>query len=404
MAIQDFAPGMFGQFPDLSSAFAPEEAQAIQSNAAKQALLASAVTMLGMSGPQRVPVSTGQAIGAALGAGLGGYQGSFDNTLKQMVAAQQLADYRAKKQKEAMFEQAYNQAFQTVPIPIEMSTKKGSQLEMLSRPEFGGDMAAAETMAALEKNLPTRKVIDFDKLVQAISIKDPIEAAKLMQKEDTTPSSIRETVAFAKLPEDLQKVFLGLQAGKAPRTVVDLGSKNLFEIDKDPVSALTNQAISSRQFANTSSQINDLLKGKGGGTSVKVGAEIASALNLPSDTVAANDLANSLNVQTAVKVRPPGSGSTSNIEFGAYTQTIPGLGNSEKGRELMAQANNAFATRNEKLADFARNQYKQGKFSLTALQEYDNSLGPVLPKDFFDQVNKVSTKRRDFTQPTQPGR
>lgn len=402
--MEDFAPGMFGQFPDLSSTLSPEQAQALQSNAAKQALLAGAVTMLGMSGPQRVPVGTGQAIGAALGAGMGGYQGAFDNTLKQMVAAQQLADYKAKKQKQALFDQAYAQAFETKPIPMEMAQGKGSQLEMLSRPEFGGGFADQEAIGALKANLPTKKEVNFDKLVQAISIIDPVEAAKLMQKEDTTPSDIRSAVAFAKLPPELQNVYLSLQAAKSPKTVVDLGSKNLFEIDKDPVAALTNQAISSRQFANTSSQINELLKGKGGGTSVKVGAEIASALNLPSDTVAANDLANSLNVQTAVKVRPPGSGSTSNIEFGAYTQTIPGLGNSEKGRELMSQANNAFATRNEKLADFARNQYKKGQFSLTALQEYDNSLGPVLPKDFFDQVSKVSTKtaasgRRDFTKP-----
>ena len=58
MAMEDFAPGMFGQFPDLSSTLSPEQAQAPQTNTAKQALLASAVTMLGMSGPQGVPVGT----------------------------------------------------------------------------------------------------------------------------------------------------------------------------------------------------------------------------------------------------------------------------------------------------------------------------------------------------------
>jgi hypothetical protein len=56
--------------------------------------------MLGMSGNQRVPVSTGQALGAALGAGSGAYQGSFDNTLKQMIAGQQMQDYRLKADKQ----------------------------------------------------------------------------------------------------------------------------------------------------------------------------------------------------------------------------------------------------------------------------------------------------------------
>jgi len=64
MAFEDIAPGMFGQFPDMSGALSPEQAQAIQSNAAKQQLLASAVTMLGMSGAHRVPVSKAQALGA----------------------------------------------------------------------------------------------------------------------------------------------------------------------------------------------------------------------------------------------------------------------------------------------------------------------------------------------------
>lgn len=100
MALEDIAPGVFGQFPDMSGSLSPEQIQALQSNAAKQALLASAVTMLGMSGPQRVPVGTGQALGAALGAGAGGYQSSFDNTLKQMIAAQQMQQYQSKIEKQ----------------------------------------------------------------------------------------------------------------------------------------------------------------------------------------------------------------------------------------------------------------------------------------------------------------
>jgi hypothetical protein len=392
---QDFISQLFGSAPDYSSVMSPEQTQSMKQNALAQGGIQALVALLGASGQQPRNISTGQALAGALGAGYGGYQQSFDTTLKQMLTAQQLEDYKTKKQKNALFEQAMAKATTMQPQAIPMSTAPGSQLEMLSRPEFGGDMAGAETIAAMRDNLPMGKTVDFDKLVQAISIINPVEAAKLMQKEDTTPSSIREAAAFAKLPLDLQKVFLGLQAGKAPKNIIDMGSKNLYEIDKEPVAALTNQALSSRLFANTSTQINELLKGKGGGTSVKIGTELASALNLPSDTVAAQDLANSLNVQTAVKVRPPGSGGTSNIEFGAYTQTIPGLGNSEKGRELMAQANNAFATRNEKLADFARNEYKKGEFSLTRLQAYDNSLGAVLPKDFFDQVKKVTPDQQD---------
>ena len=389
MAI-DFISQLLGNTPNYADVLGEEQQKQLQSNAAQNALLSGVATLLSMSGPQRQPIGTGQALGAALGAGMGGYNESIDRTLKQLISSQQLQDYKAKKQKQALFEQAMAGAYENVPTPIEMASGKGSQLEMLSRPEFGGGFADQEAVAALKGNLPTQKTVNFDKLVQAISIVDPVEAAKLMQKEDSTPSSIREAMAFAKLPPELKQTFLGLQAGKAPKTVVDLGSKNLMDIDKDVVAGLTNQAIASRTFANTSTQINSLLKGKGGGEIVKVGSDLSKALGLPNDTAAANDLAKSLNIQTAVKVRPAGSGSTSNIEFGAYIDSVPGLSNSEKGRDLMTQANNAFATRNEKIADYSRNLYKKGNFSLEAVQQYDNSLGAVLPKDFYDQVGKTT--------------
>ena len=169
---------------------------------------------------------------------------------------------------------------------------------------------------------------------------------------------------------------------------VSMGEKNLFEIDKDVVQNYTNQAVSARQFATSASQINNLLKGKGGGALVKVGAELSRNLGIESETATANDLAKSLVVQTAVKVRPPGSGSTSNIEFEAYINAVPSLANSEGGRNLMADANTRFATRAEKLADFSRDLYKKGQFSLTAVQDYDEKLGAVLPKTFYDQVEK----------------
>ncbi len=236
MAMEDLASGMFGQFPDLSSSFTPEEAKAIQSNAAKQALLASAVTMLGMSGPQRVPVGTGQAIGAALGAGLGGYQGSFDNTLKQMVAAQQMADYRAKAEARQRYNQAIAQATTMQPQAIPMATGEGSQLEMLSRPEFGGDMAEAETVGALRANLPTVKKVD-QRLADTAALDflrstDPAKYLELTAKTDATPADLKK-YEFA-VKQGYKGSFLDfekeLRASGASRTVLDMtGGQKGFE-------------------------------------------------------------------------------------------------------------------------------------------------------------------------------
>jgi hypothetical protein len=205
MALEDIAPGVFGQFPDMSGSLSPEQMQAINSNAAKQALLASAVTMLGMSGNQRVPVSTGQALGAALGAGAGGYQSSFDNTLKQMIAGQQMQDYRTKADARRKYEQAIAGATTRQPISMPMAQGQGSQLEMLSRPEFGGGMAEAETVGALRGNLPTRATVDSGIANQAaLDYLRQTDPAKFI--ELTTPKAVSipdkiQQYEFAKTPE-----------------------------------------------------------------------------------------------------------------------------------------------------------------------------------------------------------
>ena len=191
---------LFGQQPDYSQLLSPADQQRMQSGANQAALLNAAIALLGSSGQTRQPISTGQILGGALGAGLEGYQQSFDRTLKQMVTGMQLEEYKRKKQAQEMARGAITQT----PVPIPMATGQGSQLEMLSRPEFGGDMAAAETVGALRANLPTKTSVDLDKLIQAIAIESPIEAAKLMTKEPKEsfrPLSAEEKTQLG-LPKD----------------------------------------------------------------------------------------------------------------------------------------------------------------------------------------------------------
>ena len=399
--MEDLASGMFGQLPDLSSVLSPEQAQAIQSNAAKQALLASAVTMLGMSGAQRVPVSTGQAIGAALGAGMGGYQGSFDTTLKQMIAAQQMADYKAKKQKQALFDQAYAQAFETTPVGTGLTqTGAGSQAQMLAeQTKDFGEEGAQSTIRALQSNpnLPVKKEINFDKLVQAISIVDPVEAAKLMVKTDSAPEAIKTFEAYSRMSPDQQALFRQFKQSSAPSTVISLTEKGLDKIDSERVGEFSSAAASSRTFAQTANTVNSLLSGKGGGELVKVGTGLAKDLGLKNEQVSANDLAQSLATRAAVGVRQPGSGSTSDIEFKAYMSSVPSLSNSEEGRAFMAAGADAFAKRNAKLADKARELYKAGKYSDSAIAEYDNSLGSVIDAKQLNQLSgKSKPNRRSY--------
>jgi hypothetical protein len=194
---QDFISALFGAPPDYSNALSPQQTEQMRSNALAQGGIGALIALLGASGPQARPVSTGQALAGALGAGFGGYQQSFDNTLKQLLTAQQLGENKQRQEARKRYEEAIAGATTQRPQAIPMASAEGSQLEMLSRPEFGGDMATQETIGALRGNLPMSNVVDpaaanraaLDFLRQT----DPAKFIELTTpKADTTPSKVKE--------------------------------------------------------------------------------------------------------------------------------------------------------------------------------------------------------------------
>jgi hypothetical protein len=385
---------LFGAPPDYSNALTPQQTQQMQSNALTQGGIGALIALLGASGPQVRPVSTGQALAGALGAGYGGYQSSFDNTLKQLLTAQQLGENKRKQERQAAFEKAMQGATTMQPQNIPMATGAGSQLELLSRPEFGGDMAAAETVGALRANLPTTPTVDFDKLVQAISIIDPLEAAKLMKPKETkltgSVGEFSEAKKLGLIPETMSyEQFKGI--GKGPLVTVSPGDTELEKLDAKQVSAISDRVNSARAAANTANSINSLLVGKGGGEIVKVGADLAQRLGIQSETASANALAQALQVNAATQVRAAGSGSTSDLEFKSFLSVFPSLGNSEQGRKLMAQGLQAFADRDAAIERKARELLKAKTYSAGALAEFDASLGPVLDPKKFGDLSQFAT-------------
>jgi len=396
--MDELLASLFGAPPDYSSAMSPAQMKTMQSNALAQGGIGALIALLGASGPQARPVSTGQALAGALGAGYGGYQSSFDNTLKQMLAAQQLGENKRKQERQAAFERAMQGATTMQPQNIPMATGAGSQLDLLSRPEFGGDMAAAETVGALRANLPTTPRIDFDKFVQAIAASgvDPIEAAKLMQPRETkltgSVGEFSEAKRLGLIPETMSfPEFKNIGKGPLTSVTVSPGDTELEKLDAKQVSALSDRVNSARAAANTANSINSLLVGKGGGEVVKIGANLAQTLGIQSETASANALAQALQVNAATQVRAAGSGSTSDLEFKSFLSVFPSLGNSEQGRKVMAQGLQAFADRDAAIERKARELLKSKTYSAGALAEFDASLGPVLDPKKFGDLSQFAT-------------
>jgi hypothetical protein len=224
---QDFISAILGSPPDYSNALSPQQTQQMRSNALTQGGIGALIALLGASGQQPRPIGTGQALAGALGAGFGGYQSSFDNTLKQMLAAQQLGEYKQKQDARKQYEQAIAGATTQRPQAVPMSTDVGSQLEMLSRPEFGGAMAEPETISALRGNLPMTNVVDpavanraaLDFLRQT----DPGKFIELTTpKAAETPSDIRSALAFQQLTPEQKQTYMQLKSAGAPKTILDM--------------------------------------------------------------------------------------------------------------------------------------------------------------------------------------
>ena len=254
---------LFGQQPDYSQFISPAETQRMQSGANQAALLNAAIALLGSSGQTRQPISTGQALGGALGAGLEGYNQSFDRNLKQMLTGMQLGELKKKQQAQEQYQKLLKAAERPQAIP--MATGQGSQLEMLSRPEFGGDMAVPETVSALRGNLPT--AVDPVKAnaaaLQFLAATDPAKYAELTAKQDNLPSDIKSAMAFMQLTPEQKTAYEKIKTMSAPKTVLDMtggqkGFENEMTLKKTFAAEPVYKAYSEMQSAY--GQITDSLK------------------------------------------------------------------------------------------------------------------------------------------------
>lgn len=379
MALLDYMFPMGESSQSTVGLLGEDEAKKIRQQSQISGLLNFGAALLANSGPTQQQMSFGQRLAPAL---LGGYQaaqGTSSQQLQDRLNAQKLA-------KEAAYNKAIEESFVKKPTTTGLSdTSKGSQAEMLSRPEFGGEFAADSTRAGLlsNPNLPQDKVMDQNKFMNALAQYNPLEFAKIQamtQKTEAGPAKIREFKALMEMPEAERNAYIQLQKILNPGQSfsVSLAEKGADKVIGERIGEFSSAAASQRRFAQDAQVIASLLQGKGGGDIVKIGTGLAKDLGFSNNQVSAQDLANSIAVRGATTMKAPGSGSTSDLEFKSYTAAFPSLANSEAGRLFMATASTKFAQRSAKISDYAMKLYKDGKYSEEAIAAYDQSLGPVI--------------------------
>lgn len=192
---------------------------------------------------------------------------------------------------------------------------------------------------------------------------------------------------------------------KAPKTNITNQMPNpnkvILDVDKGTLEGLISSTNSARNIANNTKTISSLIGNQQGSGAIKLTANLQNFLGISTPTANVNQVIDAIATKGATEIRTPGSGSTSDLEFGAYKSAFPSLATSKEGRDVMVQIAEANAIRNAKLSDWARKNVQAGTFSYEGLAAYDNSLGLAVSKDVDDKFKKLTEAKAGINNPNQ---
>ena len=189
---------------------------------------------------------------------------------------------------------------------------------------------------------------------------------------------------------------------KAPKTNINLNpNKAILDVDKGTIEGLVASTNSARSIANQTRTINSLIGNQQGSGAIKLTADLQNFLGIDTPTANVNQAIQAIATKSATEIRTPGSGSTSDLEFGAYRSTFPSLATSKEGRDIMVKIAEANATRNAKLSDWARKQYQAGTFSYEGLAAEDNRLGRAVSPEIEARVKQLTGEKANVNNPNQ---
>ena len=188
---------------------------------------------------------------------------------------------------------------------------------------------------------------------------------------------------------------------KAPKTTIQMPNpaKEILDADKDTLKGLISNTNSSRSIANYTRNIDAAIGNAGGSGVIKLSADLQNYFGIKTPEANVNQLVDAIATKGATEVRAPNSGSTSDLEFGAYRANFPTLATSKEGRQLMIKIAIANANRNAKLSDWTRKNLSAGTFTYSGLGAYDDSLGQAVSEDIKKQVDSLIAKPKGNIQP-----
>ena len=333
-------------------------------------------------------------------AGLTGARAPYEGLGETAKLREQIKQYKineaSKLAKKGIFTDIPSQTVtgnrMTNTVPTERMMPDGTMAPM---PNFG-------EKDSYSYNLPGKRVIDYNKL-KNFALEYPEQGAPLMDimktDSDINKNNAPDAEALSSLGKNWNKMVNEGTTGRFKtfaeyvdaNPTVPYPEKKLSETQNKTVEGYFTAASAAQVVAGRINQINALIgEKKPGGGLVQLGATLQAYLGLDTPAADVDQVVKAIQTRGATLVRAPGSGSTSDLEFGAYKAVFPTLATTTDGRELMVKMANASARRTARIADYAQKLYGEGTFSLEKIYDYDKSLGRVLNDEIRQKAEELA--------------
>jgi len=164
---------------------------------------------------------------------------------------------------------------------------------------------------------------------------------------------------------------------------VELGTEDIKETRK--ALQASSELLPRLETAQFIMQSPDFLTGPSQEVTLELRRLYNDLTNQDQKNVSQQELFNSMANYSIPRMRPPGSGATSDFEAGLYSRATIGLGNTKEGNELIVGTMVQQAKRDRILLDLKEEYYSQNKGDTTGFEKYlrDNDLVPPL----YQQLN-----------------
>jgi len=215
------------------------------------------------------------------------------------------------------------------------------------------------------------------------------------------PNEVREFQFGLQNPEYFARQEKLRLLSRPQNIINNATNKAILDVDKGTIEGLVASTNSARSIANQTRTINSLIGSQPGSGAIKLTADLQNFLGVNTPTANVNQAVQAIATKAATEIRTPGSGSTSDLEFGAYRSSFPSLATSKEGRDIMVKIAEANATRNAKLSDWARKQYQAGTFSYEGLAAEDNRLGRAVSPEIEARVKQLTATSPGANNPNQ---